>query len=86
MRPNIILHGHKRKGRGFTRKELEKAVLSFYQARLLGIVIDRRRKTTHAENVKVLEYLKEQARIGVAGHKEKKVQGEAIRPPALRGG
>lgn len=44
-----------RKGRGFSRKELKEVGLNPKSALRLGIPIDKRRKTKHEENVKLLE-------------------------------
>ncbi len=61
LRPNVITGSKKRLGRGFTVKELESAGLSFHQAKLLEVSIDRHRTTSHEDNVKVLKYLKSEA-------------------------
>jgi len=61
LRPNVISKKKKRQGRGFSRAELSAAGLSWHQANLLGIVIDRRRKSNYEENVKVLKFLKKEA-------------------------
>lgn len=66
LRPNVFLKT-KREGRGFSRKELSEARLTVEQARLLGIAFDARRKTLHKENVKVLEYLRDEARKSAGG-------------------
>ena len=99
MRPNVVLYGYKRQGRGFSREELEKAGLNRFQASLLNVPIDSRRSTVHEENVKVLQYLKSEAHQAVAKKKEvaeKKVKEEKEKmfaeerkpkkAPALRGG
>jgi len=49
--------GKTRKGRGFSRSELREVELDFQQALTLRLPIDQRRKTKHAENVKVLKRL-----------------------------
>ena len=48
-------NGRTRKGKGFSRGELRETELDFKQALKLGIPIDRRRKTKHEENIKILE-------------------------------
>ncbi|MFQ6081175.1 MAG: ribosomal protein L13e [Candidatus Bathyarchaeia archaeon] len=54
-------NGRTRRGRGFSRGELREIELDFKQALKLGIPIDRRRKTKHEENIKILErYLRSQ--------------------------
>jgi large subunit ribosomal protein L13e len=60
--PNVLSAGKKRHGRGFSLPELEKAGLTWHQAQLLQIPVDRRRESAHAENVKVLDYLKSEAK------------------------
>jgi len=52
--------GKTRRGKGFSREELKKVGLDFRSALRLGIRIDKRRKTVHDENVRLLEdYLHE---------------------------
>jgi len=47
-----------REGRGFSLGEIKALNLTEHEARLLGIYVDTRRKTTHEENIKALrEYL-----------------------------
>lgn len=65
LRPNIILRKKKRQGRGFSRPELDAAGLNWLQASMLGIAIDRRRKSVLEENVAVLKYLKAEAQKAV---------------------
>lgn len=60
MNPNIkrplVKTGMKtREGRGYSLNELKAAGLSLLDAKRIGIFLDKRRKTTHSENV---EYLK----------------------------
>lgn len=99
MRPNVVLYGHARQGRGFSIQEIEKAGLNWMQAKLLQVPIDKRRETLHEENVKVLQYLKSEAHATVAKKKEvvekkakeekEKMLAEERKPkkaPAMRGG
>lgn len=46
---------HPRKGRGFSRKEIQEANLSIGEARRFGLIVDLRRKTIHEDNVEVLK-------------------------------
>jgi transcription termination factor NusA len=46
---------HPRRGRGFSRKELQEANLKIDEARRLGLIVDLRRKTFHEDNVEVLK-------------------------------
>jgi large subunit ribosomal protein L13e len=48
-------NGRMRRGKGFSRGELREIELDFKQALKLGIPIDRRRKTKHEENIKILK-------------------------------
>ncbi len=52
----VVRRGRKsRKGRGFSRKELNEVGLSLKQALALGIPIDPKRSTQHRENVETLK-------------------------------
>ncbi len=42
-------------GRGFSRREIEEAGLSVDEARRLGLMVDKRRKTVHAQNIDLLK-------------------------------
>jgi large subunit ribosomal protein L13e len=44
-----------REGRGFSKLELKEAGLNLSLAKKLGLRVDKRRKTIHEENVKVLK-------------------------------
>ena len=47
-----------REGRGFSLGELKAVGLSIEEAKKLGVPIDRRRRSTHEWNIKILqEYL-----------------------------
>jgi len=59
VRSNLIVHkkrGANRTGRGFSRKELEKAGVSPTEALRIGLPIDMRRRTSHEENVKLAKH------------------------------
>lgn len=47
--------GKKRFGKGFSREELRAIGLSFKEALALRIPIDKRRKTSHKENIEILK-------------------------------
>jgi len=47
--------GKTREGRGFSRKELIQAGLNLKEALKIGLPIDKRRKTVHEENIKILK-------------------------------
>ena len=51
-----------REGRGFSLGELQKAGISIQEAKRLKIRIDKRRKSVHEENVKVLKEYVEKVR------------------------
>ena len=57
-RPRLVKHGGVRpglkRGRGFSLAELEEAGLTLEEARALGIMIDKRRKSKHPWNVEAL--------------------------------
>ncbi len=54
-----------RVGRGFSYGEIERAGLSLGEARQLEIPVDKRRKTTHSENI---QKLKELLKISIPLH------------------
>lgn len=61
-----------KRGRGFSRGEVEKAGLTVKQARLLGLYVDDRRKTVYEENVSsIVEWLKKIERGEAAPDKPK---------------
>ncbi len=61
-----------RKGRGFSRTEIEQAGLTIPEARRMGLSIDIRRKTTHSENVEALKvYTKDLEKLAKAVKVEK---------------
>lgn len=57
----------KREGRGFSLPELKGAGLAERQARRLGLMVDRLRRTAHEENVEALRRLRKPAERGEAG-------------------
>lgn len=71
LRPNVQGIGKRRQGKGFSAQEVEKAGLTWHQARLLQVPIDRRRETVHADNIEVLSYLKAEAQKAAAAHARK---------------
>lgn len=56
IRPIVFspIYNKPREGRGFSLKEIEEAGLSILLAKKLNIPIDRRRKSSHKENVQKL--------------------------------
>jgi predicted flap endonuclease-1-like 5' DNA nuclease len=85
LRPEISAprSGQKRRGRGFTLQELKEANIGLANARWMAVPIDRRRCTSHPENVAVLkDYLKRISKFGKEGKasKPKKPTAEA-KPP-----
>ncbi len=71
-RPVVKKADGKRKGRGFSLRELQEAGISLIQAKKLGIAIDRRRKSLHKENVEELKRIATQK--PAPEKKEKKVE------------
>ncbi|TET19394.1 hypothetical protein E3J74_07490 [Candidatus Bathyarchaeota archaeon] len=59
-----------RKGKGFSRGELEETEIDFRQALKLAIPIDLRRKTKHQENVKIIK--EHMRKMGLKSEKRKK--------------
>ncbi|MEM3786830.1 MAG: ribosomal protein L13e [Nitrososphaeria archaeon] len=59
IRPIVFspIYNKPREGRGFSLKEIEEAGLSILLAKKLNIPIDRRRKSSHKKNVRVLKEL-----------------------------
>ncbi len=55
----IVITDKKRKGRGFSLKELKEAELHIDKAKKLGIIVDKRRKTAYDENIEKLKDLLE---------------------------
>jgi hypothetical protein len=43
-----------RTGKGFSKKEIHEAGLTFHKVRMLGLPLDKRRRTIHPENVQLL--------------------------------
>jgi large subunit ribosomal protein L13e len=56
-------HGKLRKGRGFSVEELKKAGIDKAEAKKLEIPLDKRRRTTHDQNVKAVKTFAEKARL-----------------------
>jgi len=47
--------GRKRRGKGFSLGEIQRAGLPFHNLKILGVSIDRRRKSSHPWNVQLLK-------------------------------
>jgi large subunit ribosomal protein L13e len=47
-------HGKTKNGKGFSPNELEKAGITCFQAKQMGIPVDFRRKSTHQCNIETL--------------------------------
>jgi ribosomal protein L15E len=55
-----------RKGKGFSLAELKEANITAGRAKLLGVPVDKRRKTCHKDNVEILtEYITLTKKAGV---------------------
>lgn len=61
IRPTVIspLTRRKRLGRGFSLKEILSSGLTIEEAMRIGILIDKRRKSVHKENIEILKKLAE---------------------------
>jgi len=56
FKPKVLKKGGKQRcGKGFSREELRRAGLSLKEASKFGIPVDSRRRTAHAENVRVVK-------------------------------
>ncbi len=56
LKPTITAQsGKKRMGKGFSPQEIKQAGLTSIDARKLKVSIDRKRKTTHEDNVNTLK-------------------------------
>lgn len=67
-----------RRGRGFTKSELNEAELSVKEARDMGLIVDLRRKSTHPENVEILKnFIKEMEELVEAIMAEEEAKPEA---------
>jgi len=64
--------GKPRRGRGFTSGELGQAGLDAGAARGMGLIVDLRRRTVHAENVEILkQYVKDLEKAASSAANEK---------------
>jgi ribosomal protein L13E len=59
LRANVKCQGGKRKGKGFSRKEVTKAGIAIEDVKHLHIPYDNRRRTSHSWNIKDLKYITE---------------------------
>jgi ribosomal protein L13E len=55
-------NGKQKPGKGFSPNELEQAGVTKQQARRIGLPVDLRRKSVHAENIKTITAHSEQAK------------------------
>jgi len=81
-RPVVKKADGKRKGRGFSLRELQEAGITLIQAKKLGIAVDRRRKSLHKENV---EELKRIAAQKPAPKKKEKKEEKVIKLEEIKG-
>jgi len=59
LRANVKCQRGKRKGKGFSRKEVTKAGIAIEDVKHLHIPYDKRRRTSHSWNIKYLKYITE---------------------------
>ena len=67
---------HPRRGRGFSKKELQESGLSIGEARNLGLIIDLRRKSFYQDNVEVLKSYAEEMKQLLSMEAEKPTPSE----------
>ena len=67
---------HPRRGRGFSKKELQESGLSITEARNLGLIIDLRRKSFYQDNVEVLKSYAEEMKQLLSIEAEKPTPSE----------
>ena len=68
---------HPRRGRGFSKKELQESGFSISEARNLGLIIDLRRKSFYQDNVEVLKAYAEEMKQILSMEAEKPTPSEA---------
>ena len=78
-RPVVKKAGGKRKGRGFSLRELQKAGITPLLARKLGIAVDLRRKSLRQENVEALKRIEAEKPAKKEEKKETVVKLEDIK-------
>jgi large subunit ribosomal protein L13e len=83
MEPKVKLAKSPRTGRGFSLGELKKAGMDIRAARKKGIRVDKFRKSTHDENVKILKGggKEKKAKKPVKASKKKAVKTKKAPPP-----
>jgi len=68
-------NGKPRKGKGFSRKELEEAGITIKEALKLGIPVDRRRSSAYKENIEALkQFINSVKTSSEKGEKAKKLK------------
>ncbi len=75
IKPNILKpDGQQRSGRGFSPEELKKAGIDPAEAKRLKIPVDKRRKTAHDQNVKIIKAYAKKAKAKVEAKRKQKLQ------------
>ena len=78
IKPEILTpSGKQRSGKGFSLEELKKAGLNKAEAKRLEIPVDKRRKTSHNQNVKAVKAYAEKAKAKA----KKKAEAKAKQKP-----
>jgi ribosomal protein L13E len=75
IKPIVKPDGKQRSGRGFSPEELKKAGIDPAEAKKLEIPVDKRRKTSHNQNVKAVKAYAEKAKA------KKKAEAKAKQKP-----
>jgi ribosomal protein L13E len=75
VKPKILKpNGQQRSGRGFSLEELKKAGIDPAEAKRLEIPVDKRRKTAHDQNVKIVKAYAEKAKARIEAKRKQKLQ------------
>jgi ribosomal protein L13E len=77
IKPIVKPDGKQRSGRGFSPEELKKAGIDPAEAKRLEIPVDKRRKTSHNQNVKAVKAYAEKAKAKA----KKKAEAKAKQKP-----
>ncbi|MEM2081811.1 MAG: ribosomal protein L13e [Candidatus Bathyarchaeia archaeon] len=78
VKPQILKpDGRQRSGRGFSIEELKKAGVDVAEAKRMEVPVDKRRKTAHEQNVKLLKAYVEKKKAEVKPKAKPAVQSQS---------